>query len=546
MSTKLSSLGARLIIATVSLLGVVIAVLSWTLVDREAKALDEVSTEITTLTDEVLAKQEGALASIQEARIETAREALRARIGGLASLLADIAPLPISTYDFGILESQCKQMYSDASVELCYVIDPSNEMLAGATREAKTSPEDVKLVADALRLDTEEIFELTFPVSQDGEVLGQVVILARDNLANAKDESSARFLSALENEFESTLAGVQELTSQKTKEAALLAVLMGVVALGLGTLGAFLISRRITVPIRSMVTSCQAISKGDLTRRVDVERSDEIGELARRFNTVVQSLHDLILQVHSGTSQIADGSRQVADSSQTLSNNNVAQASGLEQMTTSLQGISTMSSANAKDAGQASKLSVGATESAGNAQGEMKEMRQAMAEIQESSSEIAGVIRVIDEIAFQTNLLALNAAVEAARAGEAGSGFAVVAEEVRNLAQRSATAAKDTATMIDQASSRAENGVAIAARVGGAMDQITESIGSVNELLSQIASVSGGQAAEIDLIYKSLAELESMTAQGAGNSEELAASSHETSTMVTSILEVLSKFDVVH
>jgi methyl-accepting chemotaxis protein len=203
-----------------------------------------------------------------------------------------------------------------------------------------------------------------------------------------------------------------------------------------------------------------------------------------------------------------------------------------------------MTSRNAANAQQAAALSGESQSSADKGQQETELMSDAMDQIKKSSAEISKIIKVIDEIAFQTNLLALNAAVEAARAGEAGKGFAVVADEVRNLAQRSAEAARNTSSMIEASTARADNGVEIARRVRTSLEEIVASTNKVNTLLTEIASASIEQAEGIGQITKGVSELDTVTQQNAGNSEELASSAEQTSVQVTTLRELVARFQV--
>ncbi|MGE5405375.1 MAG: methyl-accepting chemotaxis protein, partial [Candidatus Saccharibacteria bacterium] len=176
---------------------------------------------------------------------------------------------------------------------------------------------------------------------------------------------------------------------------------------------------------------------------------------------------------------------------------------------------------------------------------EMKGMMESMDEIKKSSTEIAKIIKVIDEIAFQTNILALNAAVEAARAGDAGKGFAVVAEEVRNLAQRSAQAAKDTAAIIEKNIELSDKGVEVATRVNGALTEISTGIVKVNELVSEVAAASQEQSQGIMQVNTAVSQMEKVTQQSAANAEESAAAAQELSAQAVTLNDIVEQFSAL-
>ena len=267
-------------------------------------------------------------------------------------------------------------------------------------------------------------------------------------------------------------------------------------------------------PVRSILDTFQLTAQGDLTHRIQVHTKDEVGQIAGAANEFIDKLEPVIAQIGSGTSLIDERSSQMADSSRELSEGAAQQAASLEEIHASLEQMSGMTQQTAENVVEASQLSDNSKSSVNSAEHEMSLMSEAMANIQQSGSEMAKIINVINDIAFQTNLLALNAAVEAARAGESGKGFAVVAEEVRNLAQRSATSANQTASMIEESARRTQAGIEIAKRVSTSLVDITDSTEKVNELLEGVSAAAREQADGISHINTGVSQLDNAT-QGA-------------------------------
>lgn len=237
--------------------------------------------------------------------------------------------------------------------------------------------------------------------------------------------------------------------------------------------------------------------------------------------------------------QVASASEQLSSSSQQLAEGNSEQASSIEETSATLEESASMIQQNSQNTKQAATLAGQTKASADKGSAEMDEMMTSMAEIKKSSDQIAKIIKVIDDIAFQTNILALNAAVEAARAGDAGMGFAVVAEEVRNLAQRSAQAAKDTADIIESNIELSEKGVNVAERVGESLSEITLQAKKVNELMDEIAAASQEQTQGISQITKAITQMEKVTQMNASNAEESAAASEELAAQAENMREVV-------
>ncbi|MBI5816099.1 MAG: bacteriohemerythrin [Nitrospinae bacterium] len=255
--------------------------------------------------------------------------------------------------------------------------------------------------------------------------------------------------------------------------------------------------------------------------------------------SVVKPVIRIINTLSEGSSQISAASGEISSASQALAEGATEQASSLEETSAALQQITSQSRTNSDNASDANKISHLAGEGAEKGSVAMKDLLDAIQAISKSSGEINKIIKVIEEIAFQTNLLALNAAVEAARAGEHGKGFAVVAEEVRNLAQRSAGAAKDTAAMIAEAVKKAQTGVEIAGKAGGAMSGVIEGVKKVGSIVQDISQASTQQTTGVEQVNVAVSQMDKVTQNNAASAEEIAAASEELNAQAESLNDVV-------
>ncbi|MBD8654698.1 MCP four helix bundle domain-containing protein [Oxalobacteraceae sp. CFBP 13730] len=300
---------------------------------------------------------------------------------------------------------------------------------------------------------------------------------------------------------------------------------LGGLALAFAALVATLITRSITVPVRRALEVANTVAAGDLTSRIDVTTQDETGRLLQALKTMNENLARTVGAVRIGTDTIAVAASQVAAGSQDLSGRTEQQAGALEETASSMEELTSTVKQNADNARQANKLAETASNVAARGGEVIHQVVDTMDQINASSSKISDIIGVIDSIAFQTNILALNAAVEAARAGEQGRGFAVVASEVRNLAQRSAAAAKEIKTLIGDSSSKVADGSKLVAQAGATMQEIVESVRRVTDIMTEISAASVEQTAGIEQINQAVAQMDEGTQQNAALVEEAAAAS---------------------
>jgi len=248
-------------------------------------------------------------------------------------------------------------------------------------------------------------------------------------------------------------------------------------------------------------------------------------------------------ELREGTEHVVAAAGQVATSAQGLSQASTHQAASLQQTSASMEEMASMTRKNAENAIQAAELATDVATQVRNANNALSDMVASMTAIRESSNKVAKIIKVIDEIAFQTNILALNAAVEAARAGEAGMGFAVVAGEVRNLAQRSAQAAKDTASLLEESIARSQEGAGRVEEVALAIASITENVARVKGMVEEVRQASGQQAQGIDQVTQAIAQMESVTQTTAATAEESAAASEELNAQAEQSMAVVRRLE---
>jgi methyl-accepting chemotaxis protein len=284
-----------------------------------------------------------------------------------------------------------------------------------------------------------------------------------------------------------------------------------------------------------------SIAHGDLSIAIETDASDR-GSLLSEMKQMRNSLVDIVSQVRRGTHTITTASREIAAGNSDLSSRTELQASSLEKTASAMEELTSTVKQNADNAREANQLAATASDVARKGGDVVSQVVGTMGEINSSASKIADIIGVIDGIAFQTNILALNAAVEAARAGEQGRGFAVVASEVRNLAQRSAAAAKEIKTLIGDSVDKISRGSKLVGEAGVTMDEVVDSVKRVTDIMSDIAAASAEQSAGIEQVNLSIIEMDGMTQQNAALVEQAAASFQSLQDQASELQRVVSIF----
>ncbi|MBU1396569.1 MAG: chemotaxis protein [Gammaproteobacteria bacterium] len=439
------------------------------------------------------------------------------------------------------------------------VMDPSNpkayENLETAAGEFKAISQRATTLAAASPADLKMLEEVVALREQQIPIQANIISLARTDqtaaiAAISQDETPAwRKIKARLLEFtQAKQAGVEQ---TKTEMAAfsqrmlMITLVLVLVALVAASTIVFWLVRHIMKQLGGepayAVEIARAISGGDFSRSVALEKGDT-SSLLYAINAMRGNLIATIGDIRHATETIATASTQIAAGNLDLSSRTEEQASSLEQTASSMEELTSTVKQNADNARQANQLVVSTADVAVKGGQVVNQVVDTMGSIKESSRKIADIIGVIDGIAFQTNILALNAAVEAARAGEQGRGFAVVAAEVRNLAQRSAGAAKEIKGLIEDSVGKVDAGGKLVDEAGKTMDEIVTSVKRVTDIMSEIAAASQEQSAGIEQVNQAITQMDDVTQQNAALVEEAAAAAESLQDQAAKLAEAVSVF----
>jgi methyl-accepting chemotaxis protein len=339
--------------------------------------------------------------------------------------------------------------------------------------------------------------------------------------------------------------GFKTVSLQRTLENSI-AVSAGSLVLLLVLLGfgLALIVRSVSRPLKNAIQIAEHVADGDLTSRIEVTSADETGQLLQALKGMNESLSRIVGEVRNTTDSIITASQEIAVGNSDLSSRTEQQASSLEETASSMEELTSTVKQNAENAKQANQLAASASDIAVKGGHAVNEVVQTMASISTSSKKIMDIISVIEGIAFQTNILALNAAVEAARAGEQGRGFAVVASEVRNLAQRSAAAAKEITALISDSVDKVDIGSRQVDQAGETMNEIVQAVKRVTDIMAEIAAASNEQSAGIEEVNQAIVQMDEATQQNAALVEEAAAAAEAMQQQAIKLYEEVSAFKV--
>ncbi len=421
----------------------------------------------------------GSMLIIQQHRELTSM--MKSKADSLTSMLATISVQYIINYDLSALGNFVKETVKDKDVAFAEYYDADNKSL---TADVMKAP------ADTSRL---MVYDRDI-VGVGGKVIGKIKV--------GYDTSGLDRM----------------LRNSITIVAVSLATVMGLLALGL-----VLIVRSVARPVKNAIEIARLVTEGDLTQHIEVTSRDEVGQLLQALKDMNEKLAGIVSDVRNTTESITIASKDIAAGNRDLSQRTEQQASSLQQTASSMEELTSTVKQNAGNAKQANQLAAKASDIATRGGQAIDEVVKTMALISASSGKIADIIGVIEGIAFQTNILALNAAVEAARAGEQGRGFAVVAAEVRNLAQRSAAAAKEIASLIEASVDKVYAGSRQVDQAGATMHEIVEAVKHVTDIMYEISAASGEQSDGIEQVNQAITQMDDMTQQNAALVEQAAA-----------------------
>jgi methyl-accepting chemotaxis protein len=471
--------------------------------------------------------------SHQIATVELQRSMLALRWADQITLNWTRASAALKTRDTAYVDALQKEMAAtskaiseDQKVLEEMMSDPTGKDLMETVAKSRKTYVEARAALIKRQQANEDIFALV-----DSELKPLAVVYLKS--VNDVAEHARNILDKIQKASEETATASQ--MAQSIGSA--VAVLLGIV-LAVG------VTRSIVKPAHEAVATTERIAAGDLSTSIHAEGTDEMAHLLQSLSAMQTQLATLVHKVRQGSDAVSVASSEIAQGNHDLSSRTESQASALEETAASMEELSSTVKQNAANARQANQLAQSASAVAVQGGEVVGQVVDTMRGISNSSKKIADIINVIDGIAFQTNILALNAAVEAARAGEQGRGFAVVAGEVRNLAGRSAEAAKEIKNLINDSVNRVDQGTALVDRAGSTMQEIVSSIKRVNDIMGEISTASSEQSTGVAQIGEAVTQMDQATQQNAALVEEMAAAASSLKSLAQDLVTTVSVFKV--
>ncbi|MDR6152745.1 methyl-accepting chemotaxis protein [Acidovorax delafieldii] len=360
------------------------------------------------------------------------------------------------------------------------------------------------------------------------------------------DQGPAKLLTELSQQVAASSAAIAQEAAQDARRALFSSLVALALVTALGACAGWLLTRSVVRPLGVAVSVAHKVAAGDLTTRIEVEGKDEPARLLEALRAMQDNLENVVSGVRSNAEGVASASAEIAQGNADLSHRTEEQASSLDETTSSMQQLQSTVQQNASNAQRANELARNGATVAQRGGDVVTQMVEVVQGIQDSSRRIADIIGVIDGIAFQTNILALNAAVEAARAGEQGRGFAVVASEVRNLATRSASAAREIKQLIQTSVERVQAGSDLARNAGTTMAEVVSSIQGVSALMEEISQASAAQTSDMLRVTQAIVRMDEATQQNAALVEESAAAAGSLSGQAQQLVQAVEVFRLRH
>ncbi len=414
---------------------------------------------------------------------------------------------------------------------------PSQTGAPDVPTEGDELADDLQAIADSTQ-EYRKALEKTFTLTPDKKIaIGNSVSTMSDAYRLLKDKV-AILLGREENAAQASLKKGDELSALNRQ----LIVGFALLALVTSSLIAWVCTRYLTTILGQAGAIAAALEKGDLTRRADVKSSDAAGRTVRSLSDVAAHLSRLVANVRDAAMQVESAAGEIESGNHDLSRRTESQAGVLQEIAASMHQLSATVMNNAENARRANQQAAQASSTASRGSEVVGQVVETMKGIDASSRKISDILGVIDAIAFQTNILALNAAVEAARAGDSGRGFAVVAAEVRNLASRSAGAAKEIKGLIHDSVERVRQGSTLVDRAGATMADIDSAIRQVTGIMGEISSASSEQGAGVSQVAEAIAQIDQATQQNAALVEQMAASASGLKSQSSDLVRMVARF----